>query len=143
MASNALFSNDHEKPIPTKVQLGPSRRGAAPTSERVRLLIDRQNRRTAYFEPDYFGEPAWIMLLELYAAQLDMLRVTVTNLCHVSGAPSTTALRWIARLERDGLVLKQSDPLDARRLFVSLSERGSVAMERFFISGADGNRRIY
>jgi DNA-binding MarR family transcriptional regulator len=40
-------------------------------------------------------------------------------------------LRWIDKLEAEGLVVRFEDPLDARRIWISLSDSGYSAMECF------------
>ncbi|HEV2567929.1 hypothetical protein [Sphingomonas sp.] len=40
-----------------------------------------------------------------------------------SGAPRSTALRWVQHLERRQLVRRISDPDDGRRQFIVLDER--------------------
>ena len=56
----------------------------------------------------------------------------VTSLCIASGAPATTALRWINLMIERGLLLKVEDDVDRRRAFVSLSEPTADAMARYF-----------
>lgn len=77
---------------------------------------------------DLFADPAWDMLLELFALKLEQRRTSVTSLCRVSGTPATTALRWVAKLEAEKLVVRVPDPRDRRRSFVELSSQGERAM---------------
>jgi DNA-binding MarR family transcriptional regulator len=58
--------------------------------------------------------------------------MSVSNVCDASAVPPTTALRWIGTLESEGLIVKKSDPLDGRRVFVRLSPKGVSAMEAYF-----------
>jgi hypothetical protein len=53
-----------------------------------------------------------------------------------SGVPSTTILRWIARLEREGLLYRQADTGDLRRRYVRLTQDGLTMMRN--ILGAIG-----
>lgn len=107
-----------------------------PTAEAVRSLLRARLKRKRYFTADLFADPAWDMLLELYASQLEQRRVTVGRLCVASKVPQTTALRWIAVLVRENLIEKRCDHLDARRIYVTLSLRGSSAMAAYFTEGA-------
>lgn len=90
--------------------------------------------RSRFLNAELFKDPAWDMLLQLYADSISGQRSSVTSLCIASGSPSTTALRWLNTLISEGLVIRRPDPLDARRVFVGLSQEGAAAMERYFRS---------
>jgi DNA-binding MarR family transcriptional regulator len=102
------------------------------TIRRVRAILRTRARRATFFKGDLFADPAWDMLLTLYAAELADERVSVTSVCHGSGVPATTALRWIAKLESEGLITKREDPLDGRRIWVALSAEGFKSMEAYW-----------
>jgi DNA-binding MarR family transcriptional regulator len=74
------------------------------------------------------GEPAWDILLALYSEEADKL--TVSSVCYGSGAPNTTALRWIGVLTRQGLVERTQHPRDARVILLSLTDQGRLVLER-------------
>jgi DNA-binding MarR family transcriptional regulator len=99
-----------------------------------RQLLRARRDRNRFFGEHLFGDPAWDMLLELYAAELSQRRVSVGGLAAGSGTPMTTALRWIDALVKDGLAERRPDPLDARRVFVSLTKKGSHAMDAYLQS---------
>lgn len=119
-------------PNPFNPLEGATTRAAHISSLQIRAIIKERRGRDAIFPPNLFGDPAWDMLLELYATSLEQQRIMTTNLCQSSAVPPTTALRWIGMLEEQGLIRKHGDPLDARRVFVALSERGKTMMETFF-----------
>lgn len=77
-----------------------------------------------------FGEPGWDILLDVYVAQKSRRAIQVSSVCLEAGVPSTTILRWLARLEGEGLVYRTSDNVDARRRFVRLTEAGEAMMNR-------------
>ena len=105
--------------------------------ELARQSYEDRRRRTKIFQSDdLFGEPAWDILLDLFIAAKERRRVSVTSACIGSAVPSTTALRWIAILERQGLLLREADPGDARRVYVKLSARGYQAMLEYFASSS-------
>lgn len=93
---------------------------------------DRRRRPKIFSNDDLFGEPAWDILLDLFIAAKERRRVSVTSACIGSAVPSTTALRWITILEREGLLLREADPADARRIYVKLTARGYAAMVEYF-----------
>jgi DNA-binding MarR family transcriptional regulator len=98
----------------------------------VRGAIQARAARKGHFNSELFADPAWDMLLELYAAALTQRKLTVSRLGARSGVPMTTALRWIGTLEREGLIARSHDRLDARRVFLTLSETGETAMSAYF-----------
>ena len=101
-------------------------------SKPVRRILSNRARRMEHFRANLFGEPAWDMLLELYASAIEQRRISITSLCIASGVPATTALRWISVLERERLVERRNDPLDGRRAYMSLSTKGLDAMFAYF-----------
>jgi predicted transcriptional regulator len=78
-----------------------------------------------------FGEPAWDMLLDLFINTARGLRLGTTSLCLGSNAPQSTALRYVERLEEEGLV-RRYQPVDDRRLnCVELTPRGKKQMREY------------
>ena len=92
----------------------------------------RRKRAAIFGNPDLFGEPAWDILLDLFIAQGEGKAVSVSSACIGSAAPATTGLRWLGVLADEGLVVREADPADHRRVIVRLTEAGRAAMERFF-----------
>lgn len=94
---------------------------------------NRQQRR-AEFGCQIFGEPAWDMLLDMVVHYACQRRVSVSNACLASGAPATTALRWINYLEEEGLVTRIQCETDKRIAFLELSDAGWQKMARYLSS---------
>lgn len=90
----------------------------------VTKLLRLRRQRSSVFDADLFGEPAWDMLLELYLADLRHVRHSVSGLCKLSGGPTTTAIRWLAKMEAAGLLKREGDAHDQRRLWVILTQDG-------------------
>ena len=67
------------------------------------------------------------MLLDLFSAHVNSRRISVTSACLAANVPTTTALRWIGILEQAGLLQRERDEADARRMFVRLTQ---VAIEK-------------
>jgi hypothetical protein len=84
------------------------------------LLWERRTRDRAFIS-NVFGEPAWDMMLDLFAAHEEGRSVSVSSICIAAAVPQTTALRWLAVLEAHGYVLRKNDPRDRRRVFVDLA----------------------
>lgn len=108
----------------------------APTShisaEEVRGLIRARRLREQYFEAELFADPAWDMLLDLMAAQLEGTKVAVSSLCIAAAVPPTTALRWIKTMTEEGVFLRKADKKDGRRIFIELSDEAAAGMIRIF-----------
>ncbi len=105
---------------------------SATSANLVRRIIDARTARRRFFGSDLFADPAWDILLELYALRCDQRRTSVSKLCLAAAVPPTTALRWIDKLHGDGLVEREPDVFDGRRIWVSISERGFGAMKSYF-----------
>ena len=91
--------------------------------------------RTAIFgDAEIFSEPAWDILLDLYVAFADAKSVSVSSACIGSASPPTTGLRWLGVLAEKGLVMREQDPEDQRRVMVRLTNRGLEAMDQYFAS---------
>lgn len=98
----------------------------------ARLGLQARAMRGQFFNPKLFSDPAWDILLELYAASLVECRLNIARLTGRSGVPQTTVLRWIATLEKEGLIEKHEPHFDRRQVLLSLSEKGRSAMASFF-----------
>ncbi len=106
---------------------------SAPVDPRdVRNLIRARRMRDNHFAGALFADPGWDMLLDLFAAELEHRRVSVSSLCIAAAVPGTTALRWIANMVDLGLFERQADPLDRRRAYIVLSRRARDAMTGYF-----------
>jgi MarR family transcriptional regulator, temperature-dependent positive regulator of motility len=91
----------------------------------AKLLYEARRRRDAAASiKGLFGEPGWDILLDLFIARKTRTTLQVSSVCAGAGVPSTTILRWIARLEHEGLISRTADQDDARRRFVSLTSKG-------------------
>jgi DNA-binding MarR family transcriptional regulator len=97
----------------------------------VTNILRLRRQRNKLFGGDLFGEPAWDILLELYAAAGNGRKLSVSGACYASGVPVTTALRWILRLEKDGWIRRTEDPLDKRRSWLMLCDDTEKKMCEF------------
>lgn len=102
------------------------------TAKQVRTIISKRRQRERHFDADLFADPAWDMMLDLYACWLDRKRVSVSSLCIAAAVPATTALRWIKLLEKKGHLVRVPDQHDARRIYVALSPAALLELHRYF-----------
>lgn len=105
------------------------------------LEIKLRRLRNAHFPGGYFSDCAWDILLDLDKAAREGRRFVVSDAGAETGIPLTTAVRYIAKLERDGYLEREIDPNDRRRTYVSLTERGIHALDATFAqaASAEGN----
>jgi DNA-binding MarR family transcriptional regulator len=94
-------------------------------------MIRARRLRDRFFHSEIFADPAWDMLLDLFAARLEKRRVAVSSLCIAAAVPPTTALRWIKSLSDQGLFVRIADAEDGRRVFIELSDGAAAAMEAY------------
>ena len=74
------------------------------------------------------GEPAWDILLDLAVAQYWRRETSVTSLCIAADVPSTTALRWISSMTKEGVIVRRACQRDGRRSFLAISPASYQAM---------------
>lgn len=97
----------------------------------IRAVIRARRMRAQFFADELFADPAWDMLLDLFAAGLERRQVSVSSLCIAAAVPPTTALRWIGTLHDAGLFERQADPSDRRRAYIGLSAKGLEGMRSY------------
>jgi DNA-binding MarR family transcriptional regulator len=102
------------------------------SAQQVRAVLRLRRLRDQIVSADLFADPAWDILLDLMAAHLEGVRVSVSSLCIAASVPPTTALRWIRQLTEKGLLQRNADPSDGRRIFIALSPEGVDAVNRWF-----------
>ncbi len=112
---------------------GPADESAAAdtNAQEIRAVIRSRRLRAQFFVTDLFADPAWDMLLDLFAARLERRQVSVSSLCIAAAVPPTTALRWISTLHDAGLFERQADPSDRRRAYIGLSPKGLESMRAY------------
>ena len=117
------------------LELSPAAEMPAPAApsrpEYIRALVAARVDRNAIFGTTLNADPAWEMLLDLAVAEASGRWVSVTSLCLASGAATTTALRRIDDLQEAGLVERQPDATDRRRINVRLTQTGRTRMQEF------------
>lgn len=123
-------------------RLASGSRPSLPEARIVRRIIRNRHMRTRFFDGALFADPAWDILLDLTAARIENIRVSVTSLCIASGVPPTTALRWIGQMIEAGLLQRSEDDADRRRAFIALTDRAAETMARYFAEVRKGGLRV-
>ena len=98
----------------------------------VRDVLKLRRLRQDFFNGGLFSDPAWDILLELYATALSGRRIAVMALADVISAPLSTVIRWVKKLELDGWVRRAHDPFDGRRVWVYLSDKSQQQLDAYF-----------
>lgn len=100
-------------------------------ANRIRRHLKARRAREHFFGRDLFADPAWDILLEAYAAYSEDQSTSVTALCNAAAVPSTTALRWVRKLEQDGFLARRDDPVDGRRTWIEITPAAAATMRRY------------
>lgn len=91
-----------------------------------------RRRLYALFGRRLFCDPSWDILLELFVSTLEGRKVTVSTACMAACAPTTTALRHIAYLVQEGLVIRRPHPADARSTYLELTGPAIAKLTQYF-----------
>lgn len=111
---------------------------AMPSTSREALIVairryaKMRRKRGHYLQANVFADPAWDILLDLFAASLEEKRVSVSSACIAADVPPTTALRWLTVLEKARMVERLSDPQDRRRTFVRITPAAAEGVAAWF-----------
>lgn len=87
----------------------------------ARLAIKRRRKRDRLIGSDFFSDPIWNILLDLYVAHADGHSVSVSSACIAAGVPLSSAIRCCKQMEASGLACRERDPTDGRRVFLKLT----------------------
>ncbi len=98
------------------------------------LSVQRKNRRKYCNDVDLFGEPAWDILLDLYYAAFMGYNISVKSACIASEVPATTAIRYLDKLEMQGLIARSRCFDDRRMVFVKLTKCAVEQMEKYLLN---------
>jgi hypothetical protein len=114
-----------------------SRRDSGPAAQSSVLAAAAEacaarRRLYALFGRRLFCDPSWDILLELFVSTLEGRKVTVSTACMAACAPTTTALRHIAYLVQEGLVIRRPHPADARSTYLELTAQAIDRLTQYF-----------
>lgn len=99
--------------------------------ELAKHLLAQRQARFDHFPAELFHEPAWDMLLALFVAHEERRTMNVKTLVGSAHAPVTTSQRWIDHLHKLKLIDRVIDPVDRRRMEISLSDAGYAAITAY------------
>jgi DNA-binding transcriptional ArsR family regulator len=96
---------------------------------RTRCYLQARRLRDSLFPEGVFADPAWDLLLDLFACKLEGMKVCVSSACSSANVPQPTAIRWVERLEQCGLVERRADQDDSGRIYVELTPLATWRIE--------------
>ena len=100
------------------------------TEDHIQSVLLVRRARASVLGKNLFSDPAWDMLLELYAASLAGRSVTLSELARVTETPTSVAARWAQALEESGNISVDRDA-SPFQVSVKLTAEGVSRMQSF------------
>jgi len=97
-----------------------------PSEDHMLSILMFRRGREEVFGKCLFSDPAWDILLELYAAHLGRRTLSTVDLAAEIGLPESTVTRWVDVLAENGIVDRPGTVREA----VSLTDHGAAGMQR-------------
>ncbi|QCB37291.1 MarR family transcriptional regulator [Sphingobium sp. PAMC28499] len=97
----------------------------------IRSIGEMRRRRADHAALVQSAEPAWDIMLDIYACALERIDLSVTAVGIAAGIAPATAQRWIKKLAALGVIERLADPRDRRRKLVRLSPAALAAMHHW------------
>lgn len=97
----------------------------------ARWWLSARKLREEMFGAEHFSDPAWDILLDLYTSEARGENVQISSLAFAARVPHSTAIRWARIMTQAGLMVRERDPSDARRVHVRLSPKAVALMEEY------------
>lgn len=117
-----MWGNYSQSTHDDKLTSEPAHESQRIAAVRAREIYEFRRKRNLKFDGvALFEDPAWDILLAIYIDEVARRPVSITSACLASHVAPTTALRWIARLEQTGALVRQDDPFDRRRAHLRLT----------------------
>ena len=99
--------------------------------EQAQAVLAERRLRRRFLPSELFHEPAWDMMLALFVSRDERQPMNIKALVSMSDAPVTTSQRWIDHLHKLKLIDRVIDPVDRRRMEISLSDAGYAAITAY------------
>lgn len=91
-------------------------------SELASLVINLQREGQKVFPDAYFSTAAWNILLVLYDAQENRIKLRIPQICGLTHLESSTAIRYVDILMQDGFVFVEDDASGEETGYVILTQ---------------------
>lgn len=100
----------------------------------ARELIHHRRQRRRFFSTMVFGEPAWEMLLALFAHTPGEEGMTAEKLISSVEVPASVGKRWIDYLERERLLVRHAAGADEATSVISLTPEAEARLTSYIES---------
>lgn len=100
-------------------------------AEAASRYLKLRSQRDAIAGPSLLSDPAWDMLLDLFVGHITGRDVSVTSPCLASRRPATTSLRYIERMAKQGLIRREKDCNDNRKVYLRMTEKAFRAVAKW------------
>ncbi|RED17723.1 winged helix DNA-binding protein [Parasphingopyxis lamellibrachiae] len=97
----------------------------------IKTYLRARRDREWQFPRGLFSDPAWDILLDLYAAKSEERKVTIWDACQAASVPKTSGMRWLRILESRHLVEREGDIDDQKNTTVTLTRDAIAGMNRW------------
>lgn len=94
------------------------------------IVFLAQADRRRILGPGLAAETAWDIMLVLYCEWAQGKKLSTTDVGLATAIPSTSALRWLSIFEAKGVIVREDDPTDKRRTWITLTPKGAATVER-------------
>lgn len=94
----------------------------------ARQTLTERRERDRYFDPMVFSNPAWDMLLAMYVASAEGREQSVLDCCAAAPVAQGVALRWLAYLKQEEMVIETCDPAQRGRTLIRLSDQARATI---------------
>lgn len=108
------------------IQIATSAAGVS--ANHVKSWLSARRARETLFGSLIFSDPAWDIILELYAAKLEDRRIVASELLRTSNAPRSVIHRWLKVLVEAGLVSVDPDLDMDTRATIDLADEAAAKM---------------
>ena len=98
------------------------------SEDHIRSILAARRARAVVFGADLFSDPAWDILLELYAAHLEGHSFSVRDLAGAIDTPQSTLARWMLSLEQSELIMIENGPAEDDASTVQLTPHAIAAV---------------
>ena len=100
--------------------------------ERAKFESRRRAKRSEILPADPLGEPAWDILLDLFANRASGQPVSFASACLSANVPASAVLRSLCMLENEGLLFRRRDRKDRCCIWLDLTDLGMDRMCAYF-----------